>query len=528
MYLLRQNGTAYLLIVLGIDPGFLLLDASPSLPTLFGVVAVFGLLNAIGGATAILTRAEIFPVAVRATAMSLTYALGVAVVGGFGPFIVTWMIGDRRCTRAVVVCDGLRSGHPAQPALRSGNARQDARLSASRQRRATMQLPADILASAAELTAIRRDIHAHPEVGFTEARTASLIARKLAEWGVETHTGIGGTGVVGVIEGAGPGPAIGLRADMDALPMAEAAEVPYRSRTAGVFHGCGHDGHTTMLLGAARHLAADRRFPGRIVLIFQPAEEGLGGAAAMIADGLFERFPCREVYGLHNWPAGRVGEVTVKPGIATAASDSFDITITGRGGHAAQPHLAIDPVVVATTLAHALQSVVSRNVNPLRSAILSITRIEAGSAYNVIPDSARLAGTIRSFEPEVRELVHARLREIARGIAIAFAATIEVAIHPGYRPVYNHPNQAAAALDIASEVVGVDLAHTAADPLSGSEDFADMLAAMPGAYLLLHAGPGPGLHNPSYVFNDDILPIGAALLARLATRRAEAVAAGAN
>jgi amidohydrolase len=241
-----------------------------------------------------------------------------------------------------------------------------------------MKLVKEIVRYADDLTAIRRDFHANPEIGFEEERTAAIVADKLTKWGVEVHTGIGGTGVIGVIRGHKPGGTIGLRADMDALPMQELADVPYRSTQAGVFHGCGHDGHTTMLLGAARYMAATRKFPGEIRLIFQPAEEGLGGARAMIADGLFQRFPCDEVYGLHNWPEEPVGRITIKPGIAMAASDQFDISIGGQGAHGAQPQLARDPTIVAVTLAQALQSIISRNVSPLDAAVLSITKLHAG------------------------------------------------------------------------------------------------------------------------------------------------------
>ena len=399
-----------------------------------------------------------------------------------------------------------------------------------------MQLVDDIVGYADELTAIRRDLHAHPEIGFEEVRTSALVADQLAAWGIEVHRGVGKTGVVGIVRGnvpvrsgAGPdakrpGPAIGLRADMDALPMDELADVPYRSTRAGVFHGCGHDGHTTMLLGAARYLAATRAFPGEIVLIFQPAEEGLGGARAMIDDGLFERFPCREVYGLHNWPDGPLGRITVKPGVAMAASDSFDIVISGKGAHGAQPEMSRDPTIVAVTLAQSLQTIVSRNVSPLDAAIISITQIHAGSAYNVIPETARLGGTIRSFDETVRACLHQRMHELARGIAAAFGVDIEVAIRDGYRALRNSEVQSRAAIGIARDLVGKALAEIVAAPVTGSEDFSDMLEAVPGAYLLLSQGSGPSLHNPRYVFDDRILPIGASLLARLGEARATALA----
>jgi amidohydrolase len=382
-----------------------------------------------------------------------------------------------------------------------------------------MKLIKDIVRFADDLTAIRRDLHANPEIGFEEVRTAAIVADKLTAWGVEVHTGIGGTGVVGIIRGDRPGGTIGLRADMDALPMQELADVPYRSKRDGVFHGCGHDGHTTMLLGTARYLAATRKFPGEIRVIFQPAEEGLGGALAMIADGLFQRFPCQEVYGLHNWPDGPVGRITVKPGVAMAASDQFDIIIGGQGAHGAQPHLARDPTIVAVTLAQALQSIVSRNMNPLDAAVLSITKLHAGTAYNVIPETATLGGTIRTFDANVRSLLHARIRELSSGLAAAFGVTINVTITDGFRVLRNSEEQSLAAISIAQAIVGAELAGVVDVPLTGSEDFSDMLDAVPGAYLLLGQGPGPSLHNPHYVFNDDILPIGATLLARIAEER---------
>ena len=381
-----------------------------------------------------------------------------------------------------------------------------------------MNLVPEILAFADDLTRIRRDIHAHPEIGFDEHRTAALVADALGEWGVQVHRGIGGTGVVGIIRGNGAGRRIGLRADMDALPMDEASGVPHASTRAGVFHGCGHDGHTTMLLGAARYLSQTRRFGGEVVLVFQPAEEGLGGAARMLADGLFDRFPCDEIYGLHNWPNAPVGRISLKPGVALAAADQFDITITGRGAHGAQPQHAVDPVMVASALAQALQTIVSRNVDPLRTAILSVTLMRAGTAHNVIPETAHLGGTIRTFDAGIRQLVAERLEALAKGIAQGFGASATVRVDPRFSALVNSEAQAAAAMEVARSLVG-SLAQLDTDPLTGSEDFADMLAKVPGAYLLVGSGPGPALHNPAYDFNDAILPIGASLLARLAEAR---------
>ena len=315
---------------------------------------------------------------------------------------------------------------------------------------------------------------------------------------------------------------IGLRADMDALPMAEATALPHQSIKPGVFHGCGHDGHTTMLLGAAQHLARTREFSGEVALIFQPAEEGLNGARAMIEDGLFKRFPCDEVYALHNWPNAPLGEVSVRLGAAMAGSDNFDIVIKGRGSHGAQPEKSIDPVMVAVNMAQAMQTIVSRNVDPMRSAILSITKVEAGSAYNVIADSARLGGTLRTFDEDVRDLCVRRMREIAAGVGAAFGAHVEVDVRRGYHVLRNNDACARAALDIAAGVVGASNAIFAKDPCGGSEDFAEMLNVTPGAYLFVGQGESAALHNPAYDFNDALTPIGASLLARIAEERTRA------
>src|SRR6266516_720590 len=306
-----------------------------------------------------------------------------------------------------------------------------------------------------ELVAIRRDLHAHPEIGFEESRTSGIVAEKLAAWGIEVHRGVGKTGVVGVLTGRAAGSRrIGLRADMDALPMDEETNLPYRSKHPGRFHGCGHDGHTTMLLGAARYLAETRKFDGTVVFIFQPAEEGLGGARAMLADGLFERFRCDEIYALHNAPEGPQGRVAINSGPMMAGADFFDIRITGRGAHGAHPHQAIDPTVVAITLAQAMQTIVSRNTDPRYPTVVSITQIHAGSAYNVIPESAHLAGTLRTFRDEVRELVRARIRALASGIAASFAATIDVDIRDIFTVLENHEAQTRAAAEAAREIVG--------------------------------------------------------------------------
>ena len=370
------------------------------------------------------------------------------------------------------------------------------------------------------LTEIRRDIHAHPEIGFEETRTAGLVARELESYGVEVHTGLGKTGVVGVVKGkGGDGKRIGLRADMDALPMDELTNLPWSSRNPGKFHGCGHDGHTTMLLGAARYLAETRDFSGEVALIFQPAEEGLGGARAMIADGLFERFPCDEVYALHNWPGGPLGKVSMRTGAAMAGADFFDIRITGKGAHGAMPENSCDPIMIGAALAQSIQTIVSRNAPPLKSAVVSITKFNSGSAYNVIPETAHLAGTIRIFDDKVRKLVEKRMRELCAGFATAYGARIDVDIRDIFSVLRNAEAQTHAMADAAAELFGAENVETDAEPKMGSEDFADMSMAAPGAYVWLGMGPGPAVHNPGYVFNDEILPIGAALLARVAEKR---------
>lgn len=371
-----------------------------------------------------------------------------------------------------------------------------------------------------ELIAIRRDLHAHPEIGFEEKRTSGVVADKLTQWGIEVHRGIGGTGVVGVLRGKGGGTRrIGLRADMDALPMEEATNLPWRSTIPNRFHGCGHDGHTTMLLGTARYLAETRNFDGTAVFIFQPAEEGLGGARAMIADGLFEKFPLDEIYGLHNAPDLDAGTVAVITGPGMAGADFFDITVTGFGSHGAMPEQSRDPVVIAMTLGQALQTIVSRNVHPLQSAVLSITQIHAGAAYNVIPGEARLAGTVRAFSDEVRALIRERMRTIAAGVAAAFGVEIKVEIRDIFTVLENHAEHAAAVAEVAREIVGGANVDTSPTPKMGSEDFADMLRSVPGAYFWVgHEGKVP-LHNPGFILDDGILPVGASLFSRIVETR---------
>src|SRR6195952_2375692 len=375
-------------------------------------------------------------------------------------------------------------------------------------------------AFADELTAIRRDLHAHPEIGFEEVRTSGIVADKLKQWGIEVHRGLGTTGVVGVLKGKGnSGRRIGLRADMDALPMEENTNLSWRSTIPGRFHGCGHDGHTTMLLGTARYLAETRNFDGTVHFIFQPAEEGLGGARAMIKDELFKKFPCDEIYGLHNAPDLNHGEIAILPGPAMAGADFFDITISGYGAHGAMPERSKDAVVIAMTLGQALQTIVSRNVDPLQSAVLSITQIHAGSAYNVIPSDARLCGTVRAFDDGVRALIRERMRTLCAGIASAFQVEINVDIRDIFSVLVNQAEQSEVVAEVAREVVGVDNVLTRAWPKMGSEDFADMMRAIPGAYFWVgHDGSVP-VHNPGYVLDDKILPIGASVFARIIETR---------
>jgi hippurate hydrolase len=377
-----------------------------------------------------------------------------------------------------------------------------------------------IEAFADELTAIRRDLHAHPEIGFEEVRTSGIVADKLKSWGIEVHRGIGGTGVIGVLKGKGSGSKrIGLRADMDALPMEENTNLKWRSTIPGRFHGCGHDGHTTMLLGTARYLAETRNFDGTVHFIFQPAEEGLGGARAMIKDGLFEKFPCDEIYGLHNAPDLNYGEIGLMTGPAMAGADFFDIAIQGYGSHGARPERSKDPVVIAMTLGQALQTIVSRNVDPLQGAVLSITQIHAGSAYNVIPGDAWLCGTVRAFSDEVRALIRERMRGICAGMAAAFQCEIDCDIRDIFTVLINQEEQTRVVEEAARTVVAPEKVFMRPQPSMASEDFADMMKAIPGAYFWVgHDGSVP-VHNPGYVLDDKILPIGASIFSRIIETR---------
>ncbi|GAA5237172.1 amidohydrolase [Verticiella sediminum] len=376
-----------------------------------------------------------------------------------------------------------------------------------------------------ELTALRRDLHAHPELGFEEVRTAGIVARELQALGMEVHQGIGKTGVVGVLRGRGfdSGRMLGLRADMDALPMVEANDFGHCSRKAGLMHGCGHDGHTAMLLGAARYLAATREFDGTAVFIFQPAEEGRGGAQAMIDDGLFDTYPCDAIYALHNWPALPPGTLGINSGPMMAAADRFEITVNGRGGHGAHPYQTCDPVVIAAHVVTALQSIVSRNVNPLDAAVVSVGSIQAGNpgAMSVIPEQAQLVGTVRSFRRSVQDMVEQRMRELASAVAQGFGGSADVRYDRIYPATLNTPREAAFVADVATAVLGPEKVVRDLQPSMGSEDFSFMLQHRPGAYFRLGQGGaenGRFLHNAHYDFNDDIIPVGAALFSALIER----------
>ena len=381
----------------------------------------------------------------------------------------------------------------------------------------------------AEMTAWRQDIHAHPELGFQEHRTADLVAAKLEAFGFdEVHRGVGRTGVVGVLRAGRSQRAIGLRADMDALPILEVNRFGHCSVNKGVMHACGHDGHTAMLLGAARYLAGTRRFDGVVNFIFQPAEEGLGGAMAMIEDGLFERFPCEAVFGMHNRPSLEIGRFAVRAGPMMAGGAFFDIRVTGKGAHGARPETGVDAALVAAQIAVTLQSIVSRNVAPVDTAVLSVTRIHAGDAYNVIPQTAELGGTVRAFSRDVMQLVEANMRRVVENTAAAFGASAELDFRVLFAPTVNDPAQAEFAARICAELVGEDRVQRNPPLVMASEDFSFMLEKVPGCYLNIGNGAGEGaceVHNPAYDFNDRALPLGAAFFARAVETRLAASAA---
>jgi len=372
-----------------------------------------------------------------------------------------------------------------------------------------------------EMTAWRQDFHRHPETAFEEVRTSGIVAGKLREFGVdEVVTGIAGTGIVGIIRGNAPGErAIGLRADMDALPILEETGVPYASTVPGKMHACGHDGHTTMLLGAAKYLAETRNFAGTVYVIFQPAEEAGGGAGVMVKEGLFERFPMQHVFGIHNWPGIPAGTFAWRTGPVMAAVADIDITITGKGAHGAMPHQGNDPVVIAAQLVTALQSIVARNIEPVEAGVVTIGRIEGGHAFNVIPESVRLHGTARWFRPEIGDLLENKVTELAKGIAAAFGARAAVKFTRMYPATVNDADSTALAVRAASAVSGEAQTVEMPKPTMGGEDFAFMLNEKPGAYLMLGGGRSdndPGLHHPKFDFNDAILPVGASFFATLA------------
>jgi amidohydrolase len=373
----------------------------------------------------------------------------------------------------------------------------------------------------AEIAAWRHDLHAHPELQYDVHRTAATVAEKLKSFGCdEVVTGIGRTGVVGVIRGGKQGSGgsrkvIGLRADMDALPIEEATDVPYKSTVPGKMHACGHDGHTAMLLGAAKYLAETRNFAGTAVVIFQPAEEGGGGGNAMVKDGMMDRFGIEEVYGMHNFPGMPVGQFAIRPGPLMASADSLTIEIEGKGGHAARPHLSVDTVLVGAQIINAVQSIVARNIDPLKSAVVSICMFHAGNTDNVIPQTATLRGTARALAPEVRDLLEKRLHEVVEGTAALHGATAKLTYRRGYPVLENHEGQAAFAARVAGEIVGQDKVDTAVPPVMGAEDFSFMLQARPGAFIFVGNGNTAGLHHPAYNFNDEAIPYGTSYWARL-------------
>ena len=386
-----------------------------------------------------------------------------------------------------------------------------------------------IVTQAAGIAAVRRDIHAHPELCFEEVRTADVVAQKLTEWGIPIHRGLGKTGVVGIVkgrDGGASGRAIGLRADMDALPMQEFNTFAHASQHHGKMHACGHDGHTAMLLAAAQHFAKHRNFDGTVYLIFQPAEEGGGGARVMIEDGLLEQFPMQAVFGMHNWPGMKMGQFAVSPGPVMASSNEFKITIHGKGGHAAMPHTGIDPVPIACQMVQAFQTIISRNKKPVDAGVISVTMIHTGEATNVVPDSCELQGTVRTFTLEVLDMIEARMKQVAEHTCAAHEATCDFEFVRNYPPTVNSAAEADFARKVMASIVG-EANVLVQEPTMGAEDFAFMLQARPGAYCFIangdgthrdmgHGGGPCTLHNPSYDFNDDLIPLGATYWVRLA------------
>ena len=388
-----------------------------------------------------------------------------------------------------------------------------------------MKIIDSLTTQAASIAAVRRQIHANPELCFKEIQTADLVAAKLTEWGIPIHRGMGTTGVVGIVKNGTSSRAIGLRADMDALPMQEFNTFAHASKNAGKMHACGHDGHVAMLLAAAQHFATQRHFDGTVYLIFQPAEEGGGGAREMIKDGLFEKLPMEAVYGMHNWPGMAVGKFAVSPGPVMASSNEFKIVIHGKGGHAALPHNSLDPVPVACQMVQAFQTIISRNKKPIDAGVISVTMIHAGEATNVIPDSVEIQGTVRTFSIEVLDMIEQRMKEIAEHTSAAYGATCDFEFERNYPPTINSEKEANFAAKVMADIVGATNVLPQ-EATMGAEDFAYMLMAKPGAYCFIANGEGDHreighgggpcmLHNPSYDFNDDLIPLGATYWVRL-------------
>jgi hippurate hydrolase len=389
-----------------------------------------------------------------------------------------------------------------------------------------MKVIDSLVTQAAGIAALRREIHAHPELCFEEVRTADLVAARLTEWGIPVHRGLGKTGVVGIVKNGSSTRALGLRADMDALPMQEFNTFAHASRHTGKMHACGHDGHTAMLLAAAQHLATQRHFDGTVYLIFQPAEEGGGGAREMIQDGLFEQFPMEAVFGMHNWPGAPVGTFSLSPGPVMASSNEFKITVRGKGSHAALPHNGIDPVPIACQMVQAFQTIITRNKKPVDAGVISVTMIHAGEATNVVPDCCELQGTVRTFSVEVLDMIERRMRQVAEHVCAAHEAQCEFEFARNYPPTINSEAEALFARAVMADIVGESNVQ-AQEPTMGAEDFAYMLQAKPGAYCFIGNGDGAHremghgggpcmLHNPSYDFNDDLIPLGATYWVRLA------------
>ncbi|MEK8053461.1 M20 aminoacylase family protein [Ideonella sp. DXS22W] len=389
-----------------------------------------------------------------------------------------------------------------------------------------MRLIESILADAASITTLRRDIHAHPELCFKEERTSDLIAKALTDWGIPVHRGLGTTGVVGIVKNGSSARAVGLRADIDALPIQEGNTFAHASRHAGKMHACGHDGHTAMLLAAAKHLAKHRNFDGTVYLVFQPAEEGGGGAREMIQDGLFDKFPMEAMFGAHNWPGMQVGQFALKSGPCYASSNEFEIVIRGKGAHGAMPHLGIDPVPAACAMVQGFQTIISRNKRPIDTGVISVTMIHTGEATNVIPEACTIEGTVRTFTMDVLDLIEQRMQAMAEATALAYGCTAEFRFKRNYPPTINHEAETAFARRVLGEVVGPENVQEF-EPTMGAEDFSYYLQKIPGCYFMIGNGDGAHregghglgpcmLHNPSYDFNDDLIPLGATAWVRIA------------